>query len=120
MQSGPLDHITHARIPDDSVSMCFRVTDAESLMVFLTEPFSCCRLQIRAALAGVCNTIRMHTAEREEVSSTLGDVVIALRTTMPAAGSDEATLVVIVAAGSFIAASSAMTQAVNLIKGIDL
>lgn len=72
-------------------------------------------LQARVALAGVCDVIRTSGACGGKA---LGDMVIALRTTMPAPGSDEATLVVAVAAPEWNHASFAMTQAVNLIKSL--
>ena len=72
-------------------------------------------VQARVALAGICDVIRTSGACGGEA---LGDMVIALRTTMPAPGSDEATLVVAVAAPDWNHASFAMTQAVNLIKSL--
>ena len=71
--------------------------------------------QARVALAGICDVIRTSGACGGEA---LGDMVIALRTTTPPPGCDEATLVVAVAAPNWNHASFAMTQAVTLIKSL--
>ncbi|KAK9801423.1 hypothetical protein WJX73_010601 [Symbiochloris irregularis] len=71
--------------------------------------------EARVALAQICDVIRTSGACGGDA---LGDMVIALRTTSPPPGCDEATLVVAVAAPNWNHASFAMTQAVTLIKSL--